>query len=173
MSGGRCVSNMTKDTITLRKATIADLAAINDIIDAAVMGWSLPERVKRLALPTYRYTPHDLETLELVIAENTERQVIGIAAWGPVGPVDAIEGYSALLLHGIYVKPDQQHQGIGTQLLDAAEQAAIEKECSGLMVKAQASAAGFFLSQGMQPLEVVNEKRDYAYRYWKLLDRKG
>jgi hypothetical protein len=58
-------------------------------------------------------------------------------------------------------------------LLHAAEQAAIEEEYSGLMVKAQASAAGFFLSQGMQPLEVVNEKRDYAYRYWKPLIKRG
>jgi len=164
---------MVNITVTLCKATEADLTAINEIVDAAVMSWSLPERVKRLSLPTYRYRLHDLETLELVVAENNEHQVVGVAAWEPVGPKDAVEGYSTLLLHGIYVKPAQQHQGIGSQLLRAAEQAAIEKKYSGLMVKAQASAAGFFLSQGMQPLEVVNEKRDYAYRYWKLLNQRG
>ena len=173
-NGGKYVNKMmVSDTVTIRKATEADLAAINEIIDAAVMTWNLPERVKRLSLPTYRYKPHDLETLELVVAENNEHQIAGVAAWEPVGPLDAIEGYSALLLHGIYIRPAQQHQGIGSKLLRAAEQAAIEKNYSGLMVKAQASAAGFFLSQGMQPLEVINEKRDYAYRYWKLLNQRG
>lgn len=172
-NGGKCVNSMMNGTITLRKATESDLASINEIIDAAVMSWNLPERVKRLSLPTYRYKPHDLETLELIVAENSEHRIVGIAAWEPVGPVDAVEGYSALLLHGIYVNPEQQHQGIGSQLLRTVEQTAIEKEYSGLMVKAQASAAGFFLSRGMQPLEVVNEKRDYAYRYWKLLNKRG
>jgi len=158
---------MTKDAISLRKATIADLAAINEIIDAAIRNWNLPERVKRLALPTYHYKPHDLDTLEIIVAQDNEQQVVGVAAWGPVSATDAIEGYKALLLHGIYVKPAQQHQGIGSRLLRVAEETAREKEYSGLLVKAQASAAGFFMSQGMQPLEVINEKRDYAYRYWK------
>ena len=63
--------------------------------------------------------------------------------------------------------PQQQHHGIGKRLLQAAEQTAVNKHYDGVLVKAQSSAAGFFLAQGMQPLEVENEKRDYTHRYWK------
>ena len=168
-NGDRYVNNIMTGTIILRKATATDLAVINTIIDAAIMTWDLPERVKRLSLLSYHYEQHDLETLDIVVAENTEHHIVGVAAWEPVGPTDALEGYSTMLLHGIYVAPEQQHKGIGTQLLRAAEQAALDKNYSALMVKAQASAAGFFLAQGMLSLEVVDVKRDYAHRYWKLL----
>ncbi|MCI0505080.1 MAG: GNAT family N-acetyltransferase [Gammaproteobacteria bacterium] len=160
-------SNTT--TITLREAGAADLVAVNRLIDAAIMTWDLPERVKRLSRPSYHYKSHDLETIKLVVEEDSAHHVVGIAAWEPVGSIDALEGYSAMLLHGLYVMPDHHHQGIGTQLLRAAEQAAIDKGFSGLLVKAQASAAGFFKANGMQPLEVGDTRRDYKHRYWKLL----
>jgi len=163
------LTNSNASTITLRKAGATDLVAINRLIDAAIMTWDLPERVKRLSRPSYHYKPHDLDILEIMAAENSEHRVVGVAAWEPAGSIDALEGYSALLLHGIYVDPDQQRHSIGTQLLRAAERAAIDKGFSGLLVKAQASAAGFFKANGMQPLEVENARRDYKHRYWKLL----
>ena len=36
------------------------------------MGWQLPERVKRLALPSYRYNEMDLKYYSLVVAERNE-----------------------------------------------------------------------------------------------------
>ena len=63
--------------IWLRPATQVDLAAINAVIERAVMTWQLPERVKRLTLPSYRYSAHDLEHLHIVIAEDAERTVLG------------------------------------------------------------------------------------------------
>jgi predicted N-acetyltransferase YhbS len=163
------LTNSNTTTITLREAGTADLVAVNRLIDAAIMTWDLPERVKRLSRPSYHYKPHDLKTIEVVVAENTEHHIVGVAAWEPVDPMDALEGYSALLLHGIYVKPDHHHQGIGTKLMRAAEQAAIGKDYSGLLVKAHAGAVGFFKAQGMQLLEVQDSRRHYAHRYWKLL----
>jgi hypothetical protein len=47
----------------LRRASANDLDAVNRVIETAVMGWVLPERVKRLSLPGYRYAAHDLENL--------------------------------------------------------------------------------------------------------------
>jgi N-acetylglutamate synthase-like GNAT family acetyltransferase len=172
MNGGKSANNMVTTTTKLRKATTRDLDAINKIIDAAVMTWNLPERVKRLSLPSYHYQSHDLETLEIVLAENSEQQIVGVAAWEPANPGDIPQGQRTLLLHGIYVNPQRYRQGIGRQLLQAAEQAALAKGYSALLVKAQADAAGFFQAQGMQPLEVENEKRDYPHRYWKLIDKR-
>jgi N-acetylglutamate synthase-like GNAT family acetyltransferase len=171
-SGDRFVKDPVTIMTTLRKATEADLKDINELIDAAVMTWDLPERVKRLSLSSYHYKPHDMEILHIIVAEDHEHQLVGVAAWESVDPADAIKGFRSLLLHGIYVKPNQQHKGIGTKLFQAAEQAVTDRDYSGLMVKAQANAIGFFLAQGMQLLKVKNQKRDYAHRYWKLIEKR-
>lgn len=163
---------MTATEISLRQADTKDLAAINKIIDAAIMTWDLPERVKRLSLPSYHYKQHDLETLEIIVAEKGAQQIIGVAAWEPANTKDVPQGQRALFLHGIYVAPEQYRQGIGSQLLQAAELAALDRGYAGLLVKAQADAAGFFLAHGMQPLEIENEKRDYPHRYWKLIEKR-
>lgn len=162
---------MVTTKITIRKASTADLTAINKVVDAAVMSWNLPERVKRLSLPSYHYKEHDLQTIDLIVAEDNQHKAVGIAAWEQADPRDTPDDYHALLLHGIYVDPHYQNQSIGTQLLQAAEQAAISQNYDGLLVKAQPSAAGFFVAQGMLPLSIENEKRDYAHRYWKLIER--
>ena len=157
--------------ITLRKATINDLSAINELIEKAIKTWRLPERVKRLSLPSYLYQEHDFTTIELVVAEDASHNVTGVAAWEQADPKDVPEGIKALLLHGIYVDPQLHGQGIGRNLLFAAEHAAQDRSLSGLLVKAQTNAAGFFLAHGMQALEVINERRDYAHRYWKLIKK--
>jgi predicted N-acetyltransferase YhbS len=152
--------------VRLRPATPADLAAINTVIERAVMTWQLPERVKRLAMPSYRYNPHDLEHLKLVVAENGEHGVIGIAAWEPANARDLPAGQTGLLLHGLYVDPDHQRHGIGRQLLAAAVDSARDQSYGGVLIKAQVDAEPFFLAQGLQRIESVDPARDYPHRYW-------
>ena len=152
--------------VRLRPATPADLVAINAVIERAVMTWQLPERVKRLAMPSYRYKPHDLEHLKLVVAENGEHGVIGVAAWEPANARDLPAGQTGLLLHGLYVDPNHQRHGIGRQLLAAAVDAARDQGNDGVLIKAQADAEPFFLAQGLQHIESVDPGRDYPHRYW-------
>jgi len=64
----------------LRSATREELATINVIIEAAVMNWRLPERIKRLALPIYRYTDVDFENLQIIVAEMVGKGLVGVAA---------------------------------------------------------------------------------------------
>jgi L-amino acid N-acyltransferase YncA len=156
-----------KTAIWLRPAMPADLAAINAVVERAVMTWNLPERVKRLTLPSYRYQPHDLDHLHVVVAEAADRALLGVAAWEPASPRDLPAGQTGLLLHGLYVDPDWQRGGVGSQLLDAAMSAAREQGFDGLLVKAQPDAADFFLARGMQRLPVINPDRDYPHRFWK------
>lgn len=155
--------------ISIRPAGNRDLENINRLIEAAVMGWKLPERVKRLSLSSYRYQPLDLEHLQLVVAENGDAQIVGVAAWEPADPRDTPDSASGLLLHGLYVQPEQQHRGIGSQLLQAAEQAARQQGCQGLLVKAQQDAQDFFSARGLQRLAVDDPARHYANRFWKPL----
>ena len=61
---------MNSADINIRPANEDDLDAINGVIEAAVMSWQLPERVKRLALPSYRYNAMDLKYFSLAVAER-------------------------------------------------------------------------------------------------------
>lgn len=151
---------------SIRKATKIDLANINQIIESAVMTWKLPERVKRLSLPSYRYTKIDLAHFEIYIAEK-KGQIVGVAAWEEIKNSDAPDGKTGLLLHGIYVSPDNHHKGIGTQLFHSAEVAVKNKLVNGLLVKAQKDSVNFFIKLGMQELQVSDPDKDYANRFWK------
>jgi N-acetylglutamate synthase-like GNAT family acetyltransferase len=157
--------------INLRPADKADLGPINRVIERAVQTWNLPERVKRLALPTYLYTEHDLNHLHIVLAEDSAASVIGVAAWEDAAARDCPQGRRGLLLHGLYVDPDRQHRGTGTRLLTAAVAAAREQGYDGLLVKAQADAEGFFRSRGLHQLAVADANRDYPNRFWLDLTR--
>jgi GNAT superfamily N-acetyltransferase len=159
--------------IRLRIGTAEDLPAINRVIDAAVMGWDLPERVKRLALPGYRYEAHDLEFLELIVATDAQDRIVGVAGCEPADPADTPEGRHALLLHGLFVLPELQRHGIGRRLLREAERRAQSGGFDSLLVKAQREASAFFTAQGMDALPVQDSRRDYAHRYWKRLATVG
>ncbi len=162
---------MSQQTINVRPAVQDDLESINCVIEAAVMGWHLPERVKRLSLPSYRYTGMDLNYLETVVAEDDRQNIVGIAAWEPAEVKDTPAGQTALLLHGIYVAPSHHRRGIGRRLLRVAEQAVRNYRYSGLVVKAHANAGEFFVAQGMSKLQVEDPQRDYANRFWRSVDQ--
>lgn len=130
------------------------------------MTWNLPERVKHLSLPSYRYSEHDLAHQSIVVAQQ-EQRIVGVAAWEKAEPADTPDGQPALFLHGIYVDPQQQRQGVGRKLFAAAEHAACEQALAGLLVKAQADAVPFFTALGLHRLEVKNTARDYSNRFWK------
>ena len=159
-------------TSTIRPAVEADLDSINRVIKAAVMTWELPERVKRLSLPSYYYTALDLEHLDIIVAEDDQQHIIGVAAWEPADARDTPAGSSALLLHGLYVDPPRQRQGIGRRLFEAAETAAGRHQYHGLLTRVQETASGFFLAQGMNRLPVEDPGHQYANRFWKSIARR-
>ncbi|MCW9030733.1 MAG: GNAT family N-acetyltransferase [Gammaproteobacteria bacterium] len=152
-------------------ATQHDLNGINQVIEAAIMRWNLPERVKRLSLPSYFYNELDLHHFEIIVAKQDDN-IIGIASWERADNKDTPGNQSGLLLHGLYVHPDNQNQGIGKELLKAAENAAREKGLAGILVKAQADAVNYFLKQGMAEVEIKNTARDYAHRLWKVVGKR-
>lgn len=163
-------TDMQTAKILIRPAAITDLDALNRVIESAVMSWKLPERVKRLSLPSYRYDAMDFKALDIVVALHG-KEIVGVAAWETADPKETpVEG-PALLLHGIYVDPERHRLGIGRLLFREAIGAMHAHGYAGLLVKAQASADGFFLSQGMHRLEPADPDRDYANRFWKAAGR--
>ena len=94
---------MTKEeNIVLRSASSSDLDAVNNIIESCVMGWDLPERVKRLTLSSYRYLPHDLDHIELMLATLPDGEITGVAAWEPARYQDLPDNKTGILLHAEY-----------------------------------------------------------------------
>jgi len=161
------------ESLTLARLDVDDLARTNAIIEAAVMSWSLSDRVKRLSLPVYRYRAHDLEHLTLVGASDAAGRLLGVAAWEPPEPDDAPPGKSALLLHGIFVDPGFHRRGVGSRLLLSAVEAARARGVDGLLVKATREALGFFEARGLERLPVERPDRDYPFRYWLPLSAEG
>jgi GNAT superfamily N-acetyltransferase len=143
------------------------LAGINRVVEAAVMTWDLSERVKRLALPSYRYSDIDGQVLEFVVARDRRSRILGVASWEPAKENDSPPGKQALLIHGLFVDSACHRQGIGRALVDAllAQTAAAGND--GLLVKAQRDALGFFSACGFLPLPVHDKSRQYAHRLWK------
>ena len=87
---------MHDSPVTLRHATSGDIDRVNTLIEAAIATWNLPERVKRLSLPTYRYDEDDLAHLDLVVAETGGSDMVGVAAWEPAEARDeALQGAHA------------------------------------------------------------------------------
>lgn len=171
MSGGPAVARpaVLGPDVVLRPGAPGDLDAANAVILRAIRTWGLPERVKRLSEPLYVYSPADLHTLGLVLAERGG-EVVGVAAWEPASRDDTPDGRSGLLLHGIYVDPHAWASGVGARLLEAARRAARERGLDGVLVKAQRGAEGFFLARGLERLAVRDPARDYPYRLWTPVD---
>jgi GNAT superfamily N-acetyltransferase len=154
--------------LRIREAVTADLPAINGVVERAVLTWKLPERVKRLALPSYRYHAHDLHHQRMLVADLPDAGIVGVAALEEADPRDLPHPHTGLLLHGLYVDPGWQGRGIGTRLIEAALTACRETGHDGLLVKAQPDAVAFFQKRGLQRLAVKDPEREYPYRYWKL-----
>lgn len=150
----------------LRRLTAADLDSANAVIEAAVLSWQLPARVKRLSVPLLCYDRNDLAHLTLVGALDATGAILGVAAWEAAGSTDAPGGARGLLLHGIYVHPAWQRTGIGKRLLAAAVAAARRDGFDGLLVKANPEALGFFAAQGLEALADGDAERAYPYRFW-------
>lgn len=157
---------MERESLSLRPATINDRDSVNAVIEAAIMTWDIPERVKRLSLPSYRYHDQDFHNLQVVVGEAPEHGIVGVAAWEPADSRDVPGGRRALLLHGIYVLPSHRRGGIGSRLVGAAVQAARDLGFRGLLVKAQSSAGDFFEACGFERLPVGDASRDYPHRFW-------
>jgi hypothetical protein len=80
------VTHLAQDgAARIRRAGSQDLDAMNAVVEAGVRSWNLPERVKRLVMPSYRYTAADLDHVDLRVLEFGG-DLAGLAAWESLAP---------------------------------------------------------------------------------------
>jgi hypothetical protein len=80
------------------EAGIGDLSVINHVISRAVLGWPLPQRVKRLALPMLQYDAIDFEHYTALV--YIRKTVMGCGVWLNE-PISFGPQYCSGLLHGL------------------------------------------------------------------------
>lgn len=145
-------------------AAVADLAAINRIVEDAMQGWNISARVRRLSLPLYRYSEQDLAEFECALAKAPE--IAGVAALELPARGD---GPAIALLHGIYVTPQRQNSGIGGLLLRWAELDAQQRGIASLCVRARPEAVAFFEARGYLPATDSGSTAAYPWLLQKTL----
>jgi len=149
----------------VRAAAEQDLADLNGVIEAAVLGWPLAERVKRLSLPLLRYDAMDLRDYTMLLVTEDEA-ILGVAAWCQQRDQDSGLG-DHLLLHGLYVLPSAQGLGIGSLLIDTVLETACADDLRGVLVKAERVSASYFEGAGFVRLAAGDARgADYPYRFW-------
>jgi GNAT superfamily N-acetyltransferase len=158
---------MRLDDVTIRLAGTQDLAELNQVVEQAIMSWRLPDRVKRLALPSYRYNDLDMQHMEILAAIGPDKALIGLAAWELNDQAKPARENPAILLHGIYVLPEYQRRGIGSHLLQMVEETARSGGFSGILIRAQSDAVGFFRAKGYSQLSTAEDPTDFQHLYWK------
>ena len=122
---------------------------INAVISAAVNAWPMAERVRRLSLPLLQYDAEDIRHYNLNGCFVASRALIGVVAW------------DNQCVHGLYVQPDYQGQGIGRTLLAVAAQT-IRRDAPPLTLRAQRVSAPFFEHVGLSP---SRDPSDYPYTF--------
>ena len=131
------------------------------------MSWGLPERVKRLSLPGYRYQAEHFGVLSVCLAEVSSGEAVAVVAYGEAPEADALAAHKTLLLHGLYVDPVSHREGVGTALVEHATEVAAREGYGGILVKAQPGAVAFFETLGFARLPVEDPETDFKNRYWK------
>jgi esterase len=155
--------------IELYDVSASDLDAVNGVIAVAIDSWDIAPRIKRLALPSYQYAVDDFAHLAFVGAWRGN-ELLGFVSIEPADARQVPDGRPAMLVHGLFVRPQAQGTGVGRRLVEAVKDLARERGFTGLLVRAERNARGFFEKVGFTPLPVEDTQRDYPHRLWADLD---
>ena len=122
----------------------ANLHAVNGVVAAAVGTWGLPARVRRLALPSLLYGQGDLGHMHIWWLDEPGTGALAVAAWEETDSGSERE----IMLHGLYVLPRRQGEGLGSRLLSLVEQWGKAHGYDGVALRAWGVSEAFFRGHG-------------------------
>jgi GNAT superfamily N-acetyltransferase len=161
------ISFNSSSDLVFRPVKPSDLCLINRIVEQTVSSWGLPERVYRLTKPLLAYSETDLSFMRAILVLNAERNAIGTALWETGHLESAAKQTSSLFLHGLYVLPEFQRQGIGTRLIDHVSRYARKAGYNGIEIKAWRDSEPFFLRLGFNDLADAHESILHPRQLWR------
>jgi len=144
-----------------------ELDTVNEVVAASIGSWELPARVRRLALPSLLYNEADLKQMSVVMLEQAEGGV-AVAAWETAADRDAVTDLRPILLHGLYVVPKTQNQGLGTALLELASHWALVRGFDGITARVWRESETFFRNRGFDQL-TRPDAGSYPLQMWRAL----
>ena len=137
--------------LSFARAESVDLDKINALIVAAISAWPISARLSRLAALPLSYDAVDFQDFEMVLCYKAAAE-IGVAVWQPDASIQGDNYNQAALLHGLYVAPTAQGQGIGRALVKEIAQRASRCQRDILYVRAERFAVEFFRRVGGRQL---------------------
>jgi GNAT superfamily N-acetyltransferase len=139
----------------------ANLPEVNRVISEALHSWGMSPRVYRLTLPSFLYSEEDVRHMQLVMTGD-DSGALGIAAWEEEVGSALMDRPLDILLHGLYVSPQWQRHGIGSNLLRVAMRRARHLGFRGITLTAWRDAEPFFIAKGFHPVD-INQSTSHTY----------
>ena len=137
----------------MRKACVEDLNSINRVIELCLSNRPVSDRIKKLTLPSLLIEPTDLEYMAIWVAGEPVNGVLGLQ--------EIDEG---MLLHSMYVDPNNFNQGVGSELFRHARKLTAKNNKDRLIVKAFSESIGFFEKIGFTPSDILNYPHTLEHR---------
>ena len=140
------------------------VASVNQVVADSMRRWNLSERLYRVSVPAYQYSPADWIDHAFYGVEDPDLNAVIVLSI--IDEVVKVSG-RATLIHGLYVKRACQGQGYGRALIEVARAWARSQKTNGLFIRAHASAVGYFEHLGFEQQPVRDPERDYPHRMWR------
>ena len=127
------------------------------IIQASKSDLAEIEALQALSFPADKQlTPHILEEsirkcADTFLLARDENQILGYVLGGPYP-----HNPQCLEIHSLVIKADHQRQGLGTLLLAALKDAAVELEYRGIRLKSPDDLLSYFEMNGFIDVEVTD-----------------
>lgn len=127
------------------------------IIQASKSDLAEIEALQALSFPADKQlTPHILEEsirkcADTFLLARDENQILGYVLGGPYP-----HNPQCLEIHSLVIKADHQRQGLGTLLLAALKDAAVELEYKGIRLKSPDDLLSYFEMNGFIDVEVTD-----------------
>lgn len=140
------------------------LPAVNAVVADSIYAWGLTDRLYRLSVPAYQYSPSDwIDHQFYGVFDGELSAVLVLTEQASVAPNLG----KITLIHGLYINQAHQGLGLGRGLIETAMQWGQAHDTTGLYVKAHATAVPFFHHLGFQPLPIEDPEREYPHRLWR------
>jgi len=137
--------------LSFTAAQPGDLNTVNGLIVDAIGVWPISARLSRLVALPLSCDAVDFQDFEMVLCYKAAAE-IGVAVWQPDASIQGDDNNQAALLHGLYVAPGAQGQGIGRALVKEIAQRAKRCQRDTLYVRAERFAVEFFRRLGARQL---------------------